>query len=158
MRCLNSSVKGWRMWNPISCSFCIVILYVGFSIKLNSYSWKLHFAKWTWRAHRHPQPIDSRHAKKIETRQQNIPWNLLLAEKFNSAFSAGTYHGQRVATSVLCNANQLARQHRTIGSLEKGLSYDTNQKTPGEWDILRLRCGSRQQSSYTSTAPHYLRH
>ena len=49
----------------------------------------------------------------------NLHRNLLLAEKFNSVFSAGTYHGQRVATLVLCNKNQLASRHQTIRGLEK---------------------------------------
>ena len=99
----DSSVKGWSIWKSISCSFCIVILYVGTSIYLNSYSYSLYFAKWTWRAHRHSPPFDRwiRHATMIQTCQPSISWSPLPAEIFNSAISAGMYHGQRVSTSVL---------------------------------------------------------
>ena len=54
------------------------------------------------------RPTDNRirHAKLAEVYFSNIFRHLLLlAEKFNSPVSAGTYHGQRVATSVLCGAN-----------------------------------------------------
>ena len=54
-------------------------------------------------------PTDNRihHAKLIEVHPSNIslrPLRTLLAEMFNSPIFAGTYHGQRVATSVLCGA------------------------------------------------------
>ena len=49
-------------------------------------------------------------AKLTEVHPSNIIWHLLLAEIFNSPISAGTYHGQRVATLVWCGANQLEPQ------------------------------------------------
>ena len=54
----NSSVRGRRIWNSKLYSFCISDLYVGISLKLNSYSLKLHFAKWAWRAHRRASSFD----------------------------------------------------------------------------------------------------
>ena len=47
------------------------------------------------------------HVKLIGVHPSNISWHLLLAKIFNSPNSAGMYHGQLVATSVLCGANPL---------------------------------------------------
>ena len=58
----------------------------------------------------HPTDNGIRHSKLIEVHPSNISWHLLIAEIFNSSISAGTYHGQRVATSVFCGANQLESQ------------------------------------------------
>ena len=49
-------------------------------------------------------------AKLTEVHPSNISWHPLLTEIFNSPISAGTYHGQRVAISVLCGANQFEPQ------------------------------------------------
>ena len=49
----------------------------------------------------HPTDNGICHAKLIEVHPSNISSYPLLAEIFNSLISAGTYHGQRVATSVL---------------------------------------------------------
>ena len=48
----------------------------------------------------HPLDRWIRHAKLIEVHISHSTLQLLLAEIFNSPISAGTYHGQRVATSV----------------------------------------------------------
>ena len=53
----------------------------------------------------HPTDNGICHAKLIEVHPSNIFWGPLLAEIFNCPISAGTYYGQRVATSVLCDAN-----------------------------------------------------
>ena len=53
----------------------------------------------------HPTDSATRHAKLIEVRPSNISCHLLLAEIFNFQISAGTYHDQRVATSVLWGVN-----------------------------------------------------
>ena len=57
-------------------------------------------------------PTDNgiRQAKLTEVHPSNISWHPLLAEIFNSPITAGTYHGQRVAVSVLCGANQFGPQ------------------------------------------------
>ena len=49
-------------------------------------------------------------AKLAKVHPLNIPWHLSLAEIFNSPFFAGTHHGLRFTTSVLCNANQFEPQ------------------------------------------------
>ena len=69
------------------------------------------------------QPLDNgiRHAKLIEVHPSKISWNLLLAKIFNSQIFAGTYHGQRVATSTLCGANWLEPQNTAPLILWKGL-------------------------------------
>ena len=54
------------------------------------------------------------HAKLIEVHPSNISLHLLLAEIFNFSIFAGTYHGQRVATLVLCGANQLEPQNPVL--------------------------------------------
>ena len=53
----------------------------------------------------HPLDIESCHAKLIKVHASNISLNLLVTKMFNSQISVRTYHGQRVATSVLCGAN-----------------------------------------------------
>ena len=49
-------------------------------------------------------------AKLTEVHPSNISSHPLLAEIFNSPVSAGKYHGQCVAISVLCGANQFEPQ------------------------------------------------
>ena len=49
-------------------------------------------------------------AKLTEVHPSNISWHPLLAKMFNSPISAGTYHDQRIATSVLCGPNQFEPQ------------------------------------------------
>ena len=51
-----------------------------------------------------------RQAKLTEVHPSKISWHPLLAEIFISPISAGTYHGERVAVSVLCGANQFESQ------------------------------------------------
>ena len=48
--------------------------------------------------------------KLTEVHPSSISWHPLLTEIFNSLISARTYHGQRVATSVLCGAYQFESQ------------------------------------------------
>ena len=56
-------------------------------------------------------PLTMELPKLIEIQPSNISCHLLLAEIFNSPISAGTYHGQRIATSsVLCGADQFEPQ------------------------------------------------
>ena len=56
-----------------------------------------YHSKWAWYGVPQPPSFDRciRHVKKIQTRQPSVSSNPLAAEKFNSAFSAGIYHGQR---------------------------------------------------------------
>ena len=49
-------------------------------------------------------------AKLTEGHPSNIYSHPLHAETFNSPFSTGMYHGQRIAISVLCSANQFEPQ------------------------------------------------
>ena len=49
-------------------------------------------------------------AKLTEVYPSNISWQPLLVEILNSSISAGTYHGQCVAISLFCGANQFEPQ------------------------------------------------
>ena len=55
----------------------------------------------------HPTESSICHTKLIEVHPSNISSHPLLAKIFNSQVSAKTYHGQLVATLVLCGSNQL---------------------------------------------------
>ena len=66
------------------------------------------------------------HAKLIGIHPSNIAWNPLLVQIFNPAISAGTYHGQRAATLVLCNINwfsYLCRERGRYATLLKRVFY-----------------------------------
>ena len=66
-------------------------------------------------------------AKPTEVHPSKTSWHPLLAEIFNSQISAGTYHGQHVAISVLCGANQFEPQIGSWGryaTLYKRYIYD----------------------------------
>ena len=101
----NSSIKRWRFWKFVSCSFCMSDLYVGVSRLQNWPTCRNHTLNNDYGAHRRAQPFDIwiHHAKLTETHQHNISWNLMiLAEKINSAFSAEPYHRQHVALHWWC--------------------------------------------------------
>ena len=56
-------------------------------------------------------PIDNGICQaKLTEDPSNTSWHLLLAKIFNSSMSVRTYHGQRVATSVLWDTNQFEPQ------------------------------------------------
>ena len=94
----NSPVKGWRTPVSSSCLFCKVqFLQVGIQFCTSSHVVITH-AKWTWYTVPDRPPFDRWicHAKLIETHQPSVSLSPQPGKIYNSAFSAGTYHGQRV--------------------------------------------------------------
>ena len=85
-------------------------------------------------------------AKLTEVYPSNISRHPLLAKIFNSPISPGTYHGQRVAISMLCGANQFEPHIRPWGR------YATLLKT-----VYNGTCLAAFLFFYRSAVPVFLR-